>query len=282
MGNTSDVVVESARQGDTPGADPDAVAGAAVDHGRRHRLGSSDGHLGAGVAVVAETAVTPIPASIVRAISAIKATVEAVKKSQKNNHGGYMFSSTDDVYAAVARKMGEVGYHLHALEEKCEIVRIEKEGKTVQWLHAVYSFLHATETDTWSHPKDRRTIYVQITGPQTFQGAQSFAEKSYIRSLLKLPSGDVDLDSMPQAETEEDQTDLLAPRKKKSSASAKRDGTADVFNELRGAISSANSVTQLQLIKSAHYGTWQAMPSRWLEILDAEYDDKVAELESVS
>ena len=46
-----------------------------------------------------------MPASIVRALSAIKATVDAVKKSQRNVHGNYFFSSTDDIYAAVARKM---------------------------------------------------------------------------------------------------------------------------------------------------------------------------------
>lgn len=229
-----------------------------------------------------------MPASIVRAISAIKATVAAVKKSQRNSHGGYMFSSTDDVYAAISRKMGEVGYHVHALEEKCEVVRIEKTDKdgrqqTSQWLHAVYSFLHATEADTWSHPKDRRTIYVQITGPQTFQGAQSFAEKSYFRSLFKLPSGDMDLDSMPQAETEEDQLALSQPaiRKRKSSAAAKRDGDNDALNEIRGAISSADGPADLAKIKIDNAAFWQNAPARWAEILDHEYEDKMRELQEL-
>ena len=258
---------------------PGVVAGSAADNGSGDRLGRGDVHRGASHAVA-------MPASIVKAISAIKSTVEAVKKSQRNSHGGYMFSSTDDVYAAISRKMGEVGYHVHALEEKCEIVRIEKETKdgkvTVQWLHAVYSFLHATETDSWSHPKDRRTIYVQITGPQTFQGAQSFAEKSYFRSLFKLPSGDMDLDSMPQGDTEEDQHDLLAPRKKKSSSAAKKDGTDVVFNELRGAISGADGPADLQLIKRDNWATWAAMPERWRQILDAEFEDRMKDFEQAA
>ena len=54
-------------------------------------------------------AVERIPKSIVRAVCEIKKTLEAVAKTQRNSHGGYMFSSTDDIYAALTRKMGEVG-----------------------------------------------------------------------------------------------------------------------------------------------------------------------------
>lgn len=221
---------------------------------------------------------TPMPASIVKAISAIKATVEAVKKSQKNQHGGYMFASTDDIYAAVARKMGEVGYHVHAFEEQCEIVRVEKEGKTVQWLHAAYSFMHATETDTWSHPKDRRTLYIQVTGPQTFQAAQSYAEKAYLRSLFKLPTGDMDLDAMPQAETEEDQAALSQPKKRRSSSASKKDGTDAVFNEIRKEIASALNTEHLQHVRNTYADIWNEMPARWEEILEHEYEDKMSAL----
>src|SRR5262245_870561 len=79
---------------------------------------------------------TRIPGSIVKAISRIQMSVEAISKSQRNNHGGYQFASTDDIYAGVTRKMGEVGLVIVPLETKHEIVKVEKEGKTVQWLHA--------------------------------------------------------------------------------------------------------------------------------------------------
>lgn len=239
-------------------------------------------------------AVAPMPASIVRSISAIKATVEAVAKSQKNSHGNYMFASTDDIYAAVARKMGEVGYHVHALEEKCEIVRVEKPIKdrgvvqrdkdgnvlteTVQWAHVVYSFMHATETDSWSHPKDRRTLFIQVTGPQTFQAAQSFCEKSFIRSLFKLPTGDMDLDSMPQGDSEEDQVALAGNgrRPRKSSAEGKRDGSVKVFNEIRADIANALGVEHLQHVRTTWADDWAAMPSRWADTLEDEYETKMS------
>lgn len=225
-----------------------------------------------------EPVVAPMPASIVRSISAIKATVEAVKKSSKNSHGGYMFASTDDIYAALARKMGEVGYHVHALEEKCEIVRIEKEGKTVQWANVVYSFMHATETDTWCHPKDRRTLYIQVTGPQTFQAATSFVEKAYLRSLFKLPTGDMDLDSMPQGDSEEDQVALNGNgrRPRKSSAEGKRDGSVKVFNEIRADIANALGVEHLQHMRTIWADDWAAMPARWADTLEDEYETKMS------
>lgn len=230
--------------------------------------------------------VTPIPASIVKAICAIKATVEALKKSQRNQHGGYNFSSTDDLYAAISKKEGEVGVTCFALEVENETKRIEtvdKEGKTriVQWLRVVYQFVWATATDTWTDPKNRRTICVQYTGPQTYQAAQSFVEKAYYRSTYKLPSGDMDLDSMPQAEYEDDQNDLLAPRKKKSSSAAKKDGTTVVFNELRGAVSGADGPADLRLIKQQNWTVWESLPRAWRELIDAEFDDRMAEFEQM-
>ena len=236
------------------------------------------GAVGRGVGVARPGGVSQIPASIVRAICQIMVTVEAVKKSQKNQHGGYMFASTDDIYAALTRKMGEVGLILLSLEDRAEIKRVEKDGKVAQWMHAEFSFVLATETDTWSDPRAKRTLFLQVTGPQTFQAAQSFAEKAYMRSLFKLPSGDMDLDSMPQAETEEDQLGLSAVRRRKSSSGAKKDGTDIVFNELRGEISGADSREDLRVIKQKSWTVWQEMPGRWREILEAEFEDKLAEL----
>lgn len=226
------------------------------------------------------TSITPLPSSIVQAICQIMVTVEAVKKSQRNQHGGYHYASTDDIYAAITRKMGEVGLVLLSLEDRCEIKRVEKEGKTSQWAHMEFSFVLATTADTWTDDRAKRTLYIQVTGPQTFQAAQSYAEKSYLRSLFKLPTGDMDLDSMPQAETEEDQNDLLGPRKRKSSSQSKKDGDAVAYNELRGAISGADGPADLELTVRNHWAFIEALPSRWRQIVDAEIEDKRAEFES--
>src|SRR5690606_40790208 len=99
---------------------------------------------------------------------------------------------------------------------------------------AEFGFILATEDATWTHDSLKRSLFIQITGPQTHQAAQSYAEKAFLRSLFKIPTGDMDLDSLPQAETEEAQIALVNGNgKRKSSAAAKRDGTTETFNEIR-------------------------------------------------
>lgn len=218
-----------------------------------------------------------IPSSIVQAICQIMITVDAVKKSQRNQHGGYNFASTDDIYAALTRKMGEVGLICISLEDKCEIKRVEKDGKTSQWAHLEFSFVLATSNDTWSDPRAKRTLYIQITGPQTFQAAQSYAEKSYLRSVFKLPTGDMDLDSMPQADNEDEQVALASNGrvKRKSSAEGKRDGSVKTFNQIRSDIQTAISAEMLTHVREVWAQEWADMPERWAATLEDDYGVKM-------
>jgi len=230
--------------------------------------------------------VDKIPKSIVKAICEIKRSMEAVAKTQKNSHGGYMFASTDDIYAALTRKMGQVGLVIMTLEDKCEIVRIEKTAKdgtqqTVQWAHMEYSFVLATDEDTWTDERAKRSLYIQVTGPQTFQAATSFAEKAYYRSLFKIPTGDVDLDSIPQAETEEAQAALNGNGgKRKSSSAAKKDGTDKVFNEIKAKIEKAETAEVLEQIPDLYADEIGTLPRAWGEIIQHTFEDRMAELRS--
>lgn len=244
------------------------------DHGSVRPVDSSGGNAERSLAVA------PIPASIVKAICQIMVTVEAVKKSQRNAHGGYNYASTDDIYAAITRKMGEVGLVCMSLEDRCEVKRVEKDGKVSQWAHMEFSFVLATEADTWTDQRARRTLYIQITGPQAFQAAQSYAEKSYLRSMFKLPTGDMDLDSMPQADNEDDQVALAGGRKRKSSAEGKRDGSVKRFNEIRADIANAINAEMLMHVKDVWAQEWGDMPARWHDTIEEEYDTKMQEFEA--
>lgn len=153
--------------------------------------------------------VTPIPASIVKAVCAVQAGMQAVKKSQQNRHGGYSYASADDIYAALTLKMADAGLLSLCLEEhEPEIKEVikdsidkasgEKISSRQQWMKVSFTFVLATEEDTWTDPRARRTLIIQITGPQTFQAAQSYAEKSWLRSTFKIATGDMDLDGLAQ------------------------------------------------------------------------------------
>jgi hypothetical protein len=139
-----------------------------------------------------------IPSEVVEAICAVMADVESVKKSQRNAHGGYDYASTDDIYAAVARKMGNAGLVCISLELSTEVVTKEGKDKAQTWLKVVYKFILATKAASYTSDGLIRTVMVPITGPQSFQAAQSYAEKQFLRSLFKLPTGDKDLDSFPE------------------------------------------------------------------------------------
>lgn len=221
--------------------------------------------------------VEDIPGSIVKAICSVQASIDAVSKSQRNAHGGYNFASTDDIYAALTRKLGEVGLAIMPLELQHEIVRLEnKEGKTVQWLRAEFGFVLATEDATWAHPSAKRSLFIQITGPQTHQAAQSYAEKAFLRSLFKIPTGDIDLDSMPQSATEEGMVSLGANgTSRKSSAEGKRDGSVKLFNQIRGDIQSSLNREHLLHLRETYAEEWNTMPHRWAETLDEEYETKM-------
>ena len=155
-----------------------------------------------------EPKTAPLPGSIVKAISSVMLGMTAVKKSQRNTHGNYNYSSADDIYAALSLKMAEVGLVALCLEDgEPEIKIVEKDGTDKagnavttrrQWLKVNYKFVLATETDTWTDDGARRSLFIEILGPQTFQAAQSYAEKSWLRSLFKIATGDMDLDGLPQ------------------------------------------------------------------------------------
>lgn len=256
-------------------------------------LADSERHSNSNGCVPAAQSVAVIPGSIVKRICQIKQTVDAVKKSQRNQHGGYNFSSTDDVYAALTHKMGQVGLVLMSLEDSSEVVRLEnKDGKTVQWLKVCYSFVWATETDTWTDPRARRTLFVQITGPQTFQAAQSFAEKAYLRSTFKLPSGDMDLDSMPQDEIDDEQS---APKTKRPSSYAKKGKNGKdpaaakaneaAYNDLLAAIKAVANIYDLRSLWMEHAaedGTeWADWPAAWAQILQDEYNLRLEQFQAM-
>ncbi len=247
--------------------------GVAASHGS-DSAGSNGGARGAGDVRV-------IPSDIVKAICLVQSGMKSVQRDGKNSHGGYQFASTDAVYAALTLKLAEVGLSILCLEEEVpEIKRIEgKDGKTVQWGRFVFSFILATEQATWSDPRWKRTLYLQITGPQSFMAAQSYAEKALLRSLFKIATGDIDLDAMPQAETEEAQEALVGNgRKRKSSAAAKRDGGTETFNSIRAAIAGAGTLEDLREIKVGNAEEIAELPERWASLVEDEFAAKSEEL----
>lgn len=72
----------------------------------------------------------------------------------------------------------------------------------------------------------------------------------------------------------EEMEDADTASKRKSSNSAKKDGTNETFNEIRKHIKDAYGDGQkLQQIRDLYAKEWDEMPARWVEILNEEFED---------
>jgi hypothetical protein len=215
--------------------------------------------------------------SIVKAIAAIQKTLHAVAKNETNSFGKYKFVSTDDIYAALTKKMGEVELSILTTERDVEVKRFEnKKGEVAQWLKVTFGFILATPEGSYTDPSLCRTLFIQVTGPQTFAAAQSFAHKAFLRSLFLIPTGEKDLDEMPQADTEEEQLALNQPQpKRKSSAQSKRDGDEKRYNTLKDSIFACSSRDDLLQLRIQHMGqsgeSWGDWPLRWADLLEQDF-----------
>lgn len=71
----------------------------------------------------------------------------------------------------------------------------------------------------------------------------------------------------------------LAPveAKRMSSAQAKRDGLDVELNQLRGAVSGADSIDELEAIKAANGAFWDRAPYAWVQLLEADYQERAKE-----
>lgn len=221
--------------------------------------------------------------SIVKAIAAIQKSLHAVAKNETNSFGKYKFVSTDDIYAAITKKMGDVELSIITTERDVEVKRLDtKKGETAQWLKITFGFILATPDGSYTDPSLCRTVFVQITGPQTFAAAQSFAHKAFLRSLFLIPTGDKDLDEMPQADTEEEQLALNRQTPRKSSAEGKRDGSVKKFNGILTTIKTCATAEDLLQIRVQHMdenGTpWADMPRAWADTIQQDWEVRAEDL----
>lgn len=228
--------------------------------------------------------IAAIHPSIVKALCRVQASLEAVAKSELNKHGAYKYSSVDDIYAAVTRKLAEAGLVIMPIEMEpvgeisATVAVFDKDGtktgeKQITKLRFHYGYILATEEATWFDPRSARTLVMLHTGPQTFNAAESFCQKAYLRALMKMPTGEKDLDEFAQADTLEDQVANVgkksAPRK--ASAEGKRDGSVKVFNAIQAALKRALTADDAWKVWRDHSEALSTMPRQWFETLADDF-----------
>jgi hypothetical protein len=74
-----------------------------------------------------------------------------------------------------------------------------------------------------------------------------------------------------------DMKDITPEPERKSAAESKRDGTTEVFNEIRGEIANAVSLEMLDHVIEVHRDELDAMPRKWAQMVQDDYEVKAAE-----
>jgi len=147
---------------------------------------------------MAADAQNPImPKAISEAISKVMGGIDKLAKDNKNAHGGYNFVSVDDFIELVNPLCADAGLIIVQDEGETKLIDTKTStGKESTTLLQEYRFYlcHASGV-VWDKPITRRLL-IQITGPQTFGAAQSYALKTFMRSLFQIPTGDKDGDDI--------------------------------------------------------------------------------------
>ncbi len=172
-----------------------------------------------------------IPKVISDAICQVQTHVDAITKDNENDHGGYNYASVDQVYASLTLKLGQVGLAIIPIEAApMKILQLQGKNGPQKWARFLFGFIYSVGDVTWYCPYNTETLLVQVTGPQSFGAAKSYASKAHYRALFKIPTGDLDLDEIPQEESEEEAGKRLAkkPARKKKVEVYDEDKSADI------------------------------------------------------
>jgi len=182
-----------------------------------------------------------LPPKVAKAISDVMFGIAKLEKDANNPHANYKYAGIESFLEMVRPLCAQAGLIIIQDEESYEFREAtDKYGKPLTWLVMVYSFgLAHSSGETWSH-RIRRTGMVQASmGSQAFGAAQSYALKSFLRSIELIATGDSeDADSHAQSE--------LPPR----TAKAKRDEPVR-FNSEESASYTEALLTALVKLKSA-------------------------------
>jgi hypothetical protein len=201
-----------------------------------------------------------IPASIIKAIVKVKKAVGMIAKDAENKHGNYRYASVDAIYAGVHEAMADAGLVCLQLEET-----VEKANE--KYLTFTFSFILATEQDTWEDIRNQRSVTLQYMGPQSYQAAQSYCSKAFYKSLFLLQTGDPEQEG---EETGEADAKTKKPARKEPKKMDVADATA-FLGLVKGRIRNSKDMGELARVVDEHGGTVASLDEKFRAEVRAAY-----------
>lgn len=142
-----------------------------------------------------------LPPNVAAAVSKVMQGVEKLDKEESNKFANYKYAGIESYLEMVRPLCAAAGLIILQEEEGYELVTTQdKKGESIAWLVMRFAFgLAHSSGETWTGVIHRTGMVQANMGSQAFGAAQSYALKSFLRSLGLIATGDTeDADSHAQ------------------------------------------------------------------------------------
>lgn len=143
-------------------------------------------------------------------VKAILEAIAKVKHAEKSGDGeategrrlrSFRFATIDDVLEAAHEALDAVGLTVMPIEIGADIETLDGND----WVRYSFQFMLLHKSGkVWVSPNERRVVHVRLSDGHTEGKAQSFALKVYLRGLLRIRTGESDLESSIAGTLEDD------------------------------------------------------------------------------
>lgn len=148
---------------------------------------------------------TPVPADaddrppllrdLASRIAQVMKAVRSLAHDACNTHSDYNYASADKFYQALQQPLAEAELVVRCDEVDCRLFTVpNREGRPM--LHARFVY----ELGFVGYPgTERRSLVLQVIGPQSFQAAETYARKYWLRGKFLVATGEADdVDAEPR------------------------------------------------------------------------------------
>ena len=211
----------------------------------------------------------PMPPEIAQAIVGVMGEISSLSKDQRNKHNNYDYVSVDAFYAAVGPLMAKHGLII-LVDEAGHIIRVSENDKKTEWLEVQYAIvlIHSGGA-TWGRNLSRTAFVPAAMGAQAFGAAQSYVEKTFLRSLFKIPTGEDDSDAMEQQPLPRGGRPSAQAATPEQKAAAAENFTTDYLRDLQACLTT-DEITALSTERGAFVSRLlEAYPDKYKRINDA-------------
>lgn len=148
---------------------------------------------------------TPVPADaddrppllrdLAARIAQVMKAVRSLAHDACNTHSDYNYASADKFYQALQQPLAEAELVVRCDEVDCRLFTVpNRDGRPM--LHARFVY----ELGFVGYPgAERRSLVLQVIGPQSFQAAETYARKYWLRGKFLVATGETDdVDAEPR------------------------------------------------------------------------------------